>query len=88
MKRPLCCVCAAFVATVFLFLKFGPLSYMVDIPEEGKRVTLLGEISQKEYKEGTLILCLKQVSQLNSNEKKIYQESFRPCLHDAHGRSI
>lgn len=75
MKRPLCCVCAAFVATVFLFLKFGPLSYMVDIPEEGKRVTLLGEISQKEYKEGTLILCLKQVSQLNSNEKNNQKEN-------------
>ena len=75
MKRPLCCVCAAFVATVFLFLKFGPLPYVVDIPEEGKRVTLLGEISQKEYKEGTLILCLKQVSQLNSNEENNQKEN-------------
>ena len=75
MKRPLCCVCAAFVATVFLFLKFGPLPYVADIPEEGKRVTLLGEISQKEYKEGTLILCLKQVSQLNSNEENNQKEN-------------
>lgn len=75
MKRPLCCVCAAFVATVFLFLKFGPLPYMADIPEEGERVTLLGEISQKEYKEGTLVLCLKQVSQLNSNEENNQKEN-------------
>ena len=68
MKRPLCCVCAAFMATVFLVLKLDPLPYEADAPKEGERVTLLGEVSQKEYREETLVLCLKQVSQFDKQE--------------------
>lgn len=68
MKRPLCCVCAAFVATVFLVLKLDPLPYEADVPKEGERVTLLGEVSQKEYREETLVLCLKQASQFDKQE--------------------
>lgn len=68
MKRPLCCVCAAFVATVFFVLKVSPLPYEADIPEEGKRVTLLGEISKKEYSEETLVLYLELISQIDKKE--------------------
>ena len=94
MKRPLCCVCAAFVATVFLILTFGPLSNEADIPGKGKRVTLLGEVSQKEYREETLVLCLKQVSQYGkqeeTNQNKTNQKENRlgvMCYVDA-GNSI
>lgn len=63
MRRPLCCVCVAFVVTVFLYLQLSPPPESVcDLPEGG-RVTLLGEVTQKEYKQGTLVLQLKNVKE-------------------------
>lgn len=52
MRRPLCCVCVAFVATVFLYLKFCPPPSPVHEYPEGDRITLLGEVYKKEYKSG------------------------------------
>ncbi|MDE7478807.1 MAG: ComEC family competence protein, partial [Lachnospiraceae bacterium] len=54
MRRPLCCVCVAFVVTVFLYLKVSPPPEPVRDLAEGSRVTLLGEVCQKEYKKDTL----------------------------------
>lgn len=61
MKRPLCCVCIAFVVTVFLYLELNPTQHPLYTAEEGCQVTLLGEVSQKEYKEETLVLTLQNV---------------------------
>lgn len=61
MKRPLCCVCIAFVVTVFLYLELNPMPPLSYTAEEGCQVTLLGEVIQKEYKEETLILTLQNV---------------------------
>ena len=65
MRRPLCCVCVAFVATVFLYLSVSPPSEPVrDLPE-GERVTLIGEVCQKEYQSvyqrNTLVIWLKDI---------------------------
>ena len=63
MKRPLCCVCAAFVVTVFFYLKFCPPPELVRDFPEGERITLLGEVYKKEYQSGyqqeTLVLWLR-----------------------------
>lgn len=65
MKRPLCCVCAAFVVTVFFYLKFCPPPELVRDFPEGERITLLGEVYKKEYQSGyqqeTLVLWLRDV---------------------------
>lgn len=59
----------AFVATVSLFLKLNPPAYEALLPEEGGRVTLLGEVDQKEYGDETLILHLKHVSEISQKEE-------------------
>lgn len=68
MKRPLCYICVAFVVTVFICLRQNPL------PEapvtEGSRLTVLGEVDYKEYKEDILILYLKHVKQWNPGKSK------------------
>ncbi len=61
MKRPLCCVCIAFVATVFLYLQLCPEPPVVYPMDAGKKVTLIGEVFQKEYKDETLIFGIKDV---------------------------
>lgn len=65
MRRPLCCVCVAFVVTVFLYLKLVPLPEPAHELPEGGTVTLIGEVCQKEYQERygvqTLVLQLKNV---------------------------
>lgn len=53
MRRPLCCVCVAFVVTVFLYLKFCPLPEPVHDYPEGERITLLGDVYKKEFKSGS-----------------------------------
>jgi len=69
MRRPLCYVCAAFVVTVFLYLKISPPPELVyDLPK-GDRVTLLGEVCQKEYKEDTLVIQLKNVKRRGTDAK-------------------
>lgn len=69
MRRPLCCVCVAFVATVFLYLKINPPSEPVWDLQEGERVTLIGEVCQKEYKieyqKNVLLIQLKNVQRWN-----------------------
>ena len=65
MRRPLCCICVAFVATVFLYLSLNPLPQAEYQWEDGSRVTLLGEVYQKEYKEEQLILYLKHIKLQN-----------------------
>ncbi len=62
MKRPLCCVCAAFVAIVFLYLEWNPAQETkYDIPE-GSSVVLRGEVYQKEQQGSTCVLYLKNIS--------------------------
>ena len=69
MRRPLCCVCAAFVVTVFLYLIINPLAEQkFDLPE-GTRITLIGELTQKEYKKETLVLRLENVREWGSSTK-------------------
>lgn len=67
MKRPLCCICAAFVATVFLYLKLNPLPDVEYDIAEGSEITLLGEVYQKEYSKDQLVLYLKHIKVWNSN---------------------
>lgn len=65
MKRPLCCVCLAFVAAVFVSLLAGLLPAK-DVDEtEGSRVTLMGELYNKEYKNDSLVLYLKHLKKIN-----------------------
>ena len=65
MRRPLCCVCVAFVATVFLYLQCNPLPGVVQDCTEGERITLFGEVCKKEYQSGyqgkTLVIRLENV---------------------------
>ena len=56
----------AFVATIFLFLKLSDV-YSMDINDnavinsmEGQRITFLGEVYHKEYKNQKLVLYLKK----------------------------
>lgn len=70
MRRPLCCICMAFVVSVFCYLKLCTLTYQELPVEEGSQVTCLGEVSNKEYKDNKLILYLKQV-QINIDSDKI-----------------
>ncbi|MDE7417705.1 MAG: DNA internalization-related competence protein ComEC/Rec2 [Lachnospiraceae bacterium] len=79
MRRPLCCVCVAFVVTVFLYLKISPPPEPVHDLPEGERITLLGEVCQKEYKseyqKNTLVIQLKNVQRwspdLEQNAEKV-----------------
>ncbi len=65
MRRSLCCVCVAFVATVFLYLQCNPLPGVVQDCTEGERITLFGEVCKKEYQSGyqgkTLVIRLENV---------------------------
>lgn len=70
MKRPLCCICVAFVATVFLYMKLNPLPKAVYDQAEGSEVTLLGEVYQKEYSKDQLVLHLKHIKTWNSKSEQ------------------
>jgi competence protein ComEC len=67
MKRPLCCICAAFVATVFIYLMLNPVSYNDLGVEEGTRIRVIGEVTNKEYKDERLVLYLNNISIYNEN---------------------
>ena len=67
MRRPLCCVCLAFVAAVFLYLLAGMLPTNAVVETEGSRLTLMGELYNKEYKNDSLLLYLKHVKKINQN---------------------
>jgi len=51
----------AFVVTVFLYLRLSPPAGPEHDLQEGVRATLLGEVCQKEYKNGALVLELTNV---------------------------
>ena len=74
MKRPLCSVCLAFVAAVFVYVFSGlpPLSFGGEA--EGSRLAVTGELYNKEYKNDSLVLSLKHVkiisSEINSFSKQ------------------
>lgn len=72
MRRPLCCVCVAFVVTVFLYLEISPPSQAAHDFPEGERITLQGEVCQKEYRQNeyqknTLVVRLKNVREWGTN---------------------
>ncbi len=74
MRRPLCFICMAFVAAVFIALKLFPLS--LEAPaNEGSRGTYVGKVYQKEYKYGQLVLYLEQVNQVEDISKIISNEN-------------
>ncbi|MDE6363977.1 MAG: hypothetical protein K2L86_06890, partial [Lachnospiraceae bacterium] len=69
MRRPLCCVCVAFVVTVFLYLQINPTPAPKLSLEEGSRVTLRGRVVHKYAQEDVLVLQLDQVSASKPGEK-------------------
>ncbi|MBO5030991.1 MAG: DNA internalization-related competence protein ComEC/Rec2 [Lachnospiraceae bacterium] len=70
MRRPLYCICAVFVATVFLYLKLNPLPEALYDQAEGSEVTLLGEVYQKEYSREQLVLHLKHIKVYHSKTEQ------------------
>ncbi len=60
MKRPLCVVCIAFVAVVFVCLRLSPPSVCESVADGGEAV-YIGEVCQKEYKNDKLMIYLKDV---------------------------
>lgn len=70
MRRPLCCICMAFVATVFLYLKLSPPDTYDCAADDGKQVTLFGEVYRKEYKGGRLVLYLKDIKKYDVRQGK------------------
>lgn len=67
MKRPLCCVCLAYVVTVFIYLILNPIKYF-DVSRLGKdSVKIMGEVYQKEYKNGNLVVSLKNIKLIDQN---------------------
>lgn len=76
MRRPLCCVCLAFAAAVFIYLLAGMLPANAVAETEGSRLTLMGELYNKEYKNDSLVLYLKHVKKINQNsEDNVYSIS-------------
>lgn len=67
MRRPLCCVCLAFVAAVFLYLLAGMLPTNAVAETEGSRLMLIGELYNKEYKNYSQVLYLKHVKKIDQN---------------------
>ena len=65
MKRPLCCVCLAFVAAVYVSLLAGLLPTKDVNETEGSRITLMGELYNKECKNDSLVLYLKHIKKIN-----------------------
>ena len=74
MKRPLCSVCLAFVAAVFVYVFSGLLPLSFGGEAEGSRLAVTGELYNKEYKNDSLVLSLKHVkiisSEINSFSKQ------------------
>ena len=63
MRRPLCCVCVAFVVTVFIYLQMNPAPAPRLCLEEGSSVTLQGRVVQKYvHKAGSVIAVAGKVS--------------------------
>lgn len=79
MRRPLCCVCVAFVATVFFYLRMSPPPEPVHDLPEGERITLVGEVCQKEYKtedqKTTFVIQLKNARRWDSSLGKYVERA-------------
>ncbi len=73
MKRPLCLICVAFVVSVFISLQMTPLSESMRI-EDGSWCTYTGEVYHKEYRYNSLILYLRNISQVDST--KVQENNF------------
>lgn len=59
MRRPLCYICMAFVAAVFIMLRIQPMQeHTLAADRADCVVTLQGLVTAKEYKNGSLILYL------------------------------
>lgn len=67
MKRPLCSVCMAFVAAVFVSLLAGLLPAASVNETEGSQLALMGELYNKEYKNDSLVLYLRHIKKINHN---------------------
>lgn len=84
MKRPLCCVCLAFVAAVFVYLCSGLLPAPPVGEAQGSRLTITGELYNKEYKKDSLILYLKHIKKINvnqfSNETQTTKYDYDTCI--------
>lgn len=84
MKRPLCSVCLAFVAAVFVYVFSGLLPLSFGGEAEGSRLAVTGELYNKEYKNDSLVLSLKHVkiisSEINSFSKQTEELQMRDDL--------
>ena len=69
MRRPLCCVCAAFVVTVFLYLQINPAPVPQLCLEQGSSAALQGRVVQKYTQEKALVLQLDCVSIVQTKQK-------------------
>lgn len=72
MRRPLMLICTAFVAAVFIYLHISPLPFASVNEAEGSRVTYLGKVYHKEYKNDTLLLYLKEVTSVPEEKLLCY----------------
>lgn len=66
MRRPLCCVCLAFTAAVFVYLFAGRLPAEPFGETQGSRIAITGELYDKEYKNDSLILYLRHIKKCNN----------------------
>ena len=66
MRRPLCLICMAFVVSVFISLQLTSLPEASYVEEEGNRVSYVGEVYHKEYRNYGLLLYLRNVNPVNS----------------------
>lgn len=71
LRRPLCYLCVTFVAVVFIYLKLNPLPETPLVETVGNRVTFLGEVCHKEYKNEKLVLYLKHIKKWDSQNSSI-----------------
>lgn len=69
MRRPLCCVCVAFVVTVFIYLQMNPAPAPTLCLEEGSNVTLQGKVVQKYVQKDELVVQLDHVSASQPKQK-------------------
>ncbi len=69
MKRPLCCLCLAYVVSVLIYLLFFKPSFAVNV-EEGQWKTYYGMVYDKELLADRTILYLKHVQNLQASKSQ------------------
>lgn len=65
MRRPLCYICVAFVVSAFIYLTLNPLPENTINVETGNKIQILGKVYQKEYRNQTLVLYLKEIQEIH-----------------------